>query len=188
LNANPLNITEDSLILSLKNRDVNAFEMLYNNYSKAVFAVIVKIVNSREIAEELIQDVFLKVWNNIGTYDNSKGRLYTWLIGIARNLSIDTLRSKDYKKNTYKSLDYINDVSYNEPGEEDHKAIELEGINKYLEKLKEEQRVLIELAYFQGLTQKEISEQLSISLGTVKTRIRSAMMKLRELMKEENLI
>lgn len=188
MNSNNLNITEENLIMSLKNKDMNALETLYNNYSKAVFSVIVKIVNSREIAEELIQDVFLKVWNNIATYDTSKGRLYTWLIGIARNLAIDTLRSKDYKKNSYKSLDYINDVSYNEPGEDDHKAIELAGMDKYLEKLKEEQRVLIELSYFQGLTQKEISEQLGISLGTVKTRIRSAMMRLRELMKEENLI
>lgn len=177
--------SELDLVNALKRKEKSALEYLYNNYSKAVFGIIFKILNSKELSEEILQDVFLKVWNNISTYDSSKGRLYTWLVRIAQNLSIDTLRTKDFKKNNPKNLNFINDVSYNEPLSEDVNPVELEGLSNYINKLDEKQKILIDLAYFKGFSQKEISDDLEIPIGTVKTRLRNAILALRKLTDKE---
>lgn len=177
--------SENDLINALKRKEKTALEYLYKNYSKAVFGIIFKILNSQELSEEILQDVFLKVWNNISTYDSSKGRLYTWLVRIAQNLSIDTLRTKDFKKNNPKNLDFINDVSYNEPSSDEVNPVELEGLSNYINKLDEKQRILIDLAYFKGFSQKEISDDLEIPIGTVKTRLRNAILTLRKLTGKE---
>lgn len=177
--------SELDLVNALKRKEKSALEYLYNNYSKAVFGIIFKILNSKELSEEILQDVFLKVWNNISTYDSSKGRLYTWLVRIAQNLSIDTLRTKDFKKNNPKNLNFINDVSYNEPLSEEVNPVELEGLSNYINKLDEKQKILIDLAYFKGFSQKEISDDLEIPIGTVKTRLRNAILALRKLTDKE---
>lgn len=177
--------SENDLVNALKRKEKTALEYLYKNYSKAVFGIIFKILNSKELSEEILQDVFLKVWNNISTYDSSKGRLYTWLVRIAQNLSIDTLRTKDFKKNNPKNLDFINDVSYNEPSSDEVNPVELEGLSNYINKLDEKQRILIDLAYFKGFSQKEISDDLEIPIGTVKTRLRNAILTLRKLTDKE---
>ncbi|HCN37560.1 MAG TPA: hypothetical protein DIS94_07620 [Bacteroidetes bacterium] len=177
--------SEFDLVNALKRKEKTALEYLYKNYSKAVFGIIFKILNSKELSEEILQDVFLKVWNNISTYDSSKGRLYTWLVRIAQNLSIDTLRTKDFKKNNPKNLDFINDVSYNEPSSDEVNPVELEGLSNYINKLDEKQRILIDLAYFKGFSQKEISDDLEIPIGTVKTRLRNAILMLRKLTGKE---
>ena len=177
--------SEFDLVNALKRKEKTALEYLYKNYSKAVFGIIFKILNSKELSEEILQDVFLKVWNNISTYDSSKGRLYTWLVRIAQNLSIDTLRTKDFKKNNPKNLDFINDVSYNEPSSDEVNPVELEGLSNYINKLDEKQRILIDMAYFKGFSQKEISDDLEIPIGTVKTRLRNAILTLRKLTDKE---
>ncbi len=185
MTADILYNSENDLINALKRKEKTALEYLYKNYSKAVFGIIFKILNSQELSEEILQDVFLKVWNNISTYDSSKGRLYTWLVRIAQNLSIDTLRTKDFKKNNPKNLDFINDVSYNEPSSDEVNPVELEGLSNYINKLDEKQRILIDLAYFKGFSQKEISDDLEIPIGTVKTRLRNAILTLRKLTGKE---
>jgi len=185
LAADILYNSEFDLVNALKRKEKTALEYLYKNYSKAVFGIIFKILNSKELSEEILQDVFLKVWNNISTYDSSKGRLYTWLVRIAQNLSIDTLRTKDFKKNNPKNLDFINDVSYNEPSSDEVNPVELEGLSNYINKLDEKQRILIDLAYFKGFSQKEISDDLEIPIGTVKTRLRNAILMLRKLTGKE---
>ncbi|MBE2256995.1 MAG: sigma-70 family RNA polymerase sigma factor [Ignavibacteria bacterium] len=177
--------SEFDLVNALKRKEKTALEYLYKNYSKAVFGIIFKILNSKELSEEILQDVFLKVWNNISTYDSSKGRLYTWLVRIAQNLSIDKLRTKDFKKNNPKNLDFINDVSYNEPSSDEVNPVELEGLSNYINKLDEKQRILIDMAYFKGFSQKEISDDLEIPIGTVKTRLRNAILTLRKLTDKE---
>jgi RNA polymerase sigma-70 factor (ECF subfamily) len=93
-----LKYTEEELVMLLKSGDRSAFEYLYDNYSGALNAVILKLINDRQLAEDLLQEAFVRIWNNFSTYDSSKGRLFTWMLNITRNLTIDTMRSKSFKK------------------------------------------------------------------------------------------
>lgn len=174
--------SEDELIYLLKNRDQTAFSYLYDNYSGALFGVIYKMVENRELAEDVLQEAFIKIWNNFSNYDNLKGRLFTWMLNITRNLTIDTLRSKGYKKQAkiQNSENAVNNITDKTNTAESFDAL---GIRKHLTLLKNDQRAIIDLAYFGGLTQDEISKQLDIPLGTVKTRMRTAIMELRKVLK-----
>ena len=86
--------SEEELIYLLKNRDQPAFSYLYDNYSGALFGIIYKMLEDRELAEDVLQEAFVKIWNNFSNYDSLKGRLFTWMLNITRNLTIDTVRSK----------------------------------------------------------------------------------------------
>jgi RNA polymerase sigma factor (sigma-70 family) len=159
---------------------VKAFEYLYDNYSGAVYGIILKIVRSEDFAQELLNDCFLKIWNKISDYDASKGRLFTWILNIARNIALDKLRSKEYKAKL-KTDDVsenvsISDMQYSQANNPDYI-----GVKEIIEKLPLEQKKLIDLMYFQGYSQSEISEELNMPLGTVKTRVRAAMSTLRKL-------
>ena len=160
--------------MMLRERDNNAFSYLYDNYSGALYGIIHQIIPDTEMASDTLQDVFVNIWRKIDQYDASKGRLFTWMLNIARNASIDKVRSRSYqdgRKN--QPLTENVDISTTSPNVADT------GLRKVLTKLKEEHRQLIDLSYFQGFTHEEISKMLSIPLGTVKTRIRSALMQLR---------
>jgi RNA polymerase sigma-70 factor (ECF subfamily) len=175
---------QDELIVLIRNRDQKAFAYLYDNYSQALFGVIDSIVNDQEESEDVLQNTFLKIWNNFDSYDTAKGRLYTCMLNIARNMAIDSTRSKHEKiKNkiqvTTDSVYHKNNLYV------DDKAHEAIGLKKMVDSLKEDQRELIELAYFQGYTQDEISKKMNLPLGTVKTRIRQALLVLRNLTKEK---
>lgn len=177
------NFSEEELIDLLKYKDRSAFEYLYDNYSKALFGVINKMLNNQELSEDILQEAFIKIWNKFEDYDPSKGRLFTWMINITRNLTIDTLRSKDYKKqskilNKENSVDNIS-IKNASDSVDNFDAL---GIRKHVSSLKDDQKVIIDLAYFKGYTQDEISKHLSIPLGTVKTRMRSAILELRKIL------
>ncbi|MBC7412822.1 MAG: sigma-70 family RNA polymerase sigma factor, partial [Bacteroidia bacterium] len=101
--------THDELVDMIKNRNQQAFAYLYDNYSRAIFGIINNIVTSTEEAEDVLQNTFVKIWNNFESYDSTKGRLYTWMINIARNMAIDCTRSK-HEKNKSKIQDSIDDV------------------------------------------------------------------------------
>lgn len=164
----------------LQQRNEKAFEYLYDNYSGALFGIVNSIVTDREIANDVLQHVFINIWRKIESYDPSKGRLFTWMLNIARNASIDEVRSKgfrDSQKN--QSLSGNVDVA----GVVTAPAIDDVGLRKVLTRLKGELRVLIDLSYFQGFTHEEISKMLDIPLGTVKTRIRSALIQLRTMIR-----
>jgi RNA polymerase sigma-70 factor, ECF subfamily len=90
--------TEDELVMLLKGKNEQAFAYLYDNYSAAINGVIYRMVDNVELAEDVLQETFVKIWNNLSNYDPLKGRLFTWMINIAKNLAIDTLRSKGFKK------------------------------------------------------------------------------------------
>lgn len=171
-------ISDESLIESLYSGDTYALNILYEKYSRALLGIALKIVNSQDIAEEVLQDAFLKIWNNFYTYDVSKGRLFTWMLNITRNIAIDRLRSKDYKKN-YKNPAADIDVSIDSGLSSEEQNVDHIGLKDVLEKLNPDQKKLIDMAYFQGYKQSEIAEELGIPLGTVKTKIRSAMLNLR---------
>jgi RNA polymerase sigma-70 factor, ECF subfamily len=171
--------SEEELVLQLQGRNQQAFSYLYDNYSGALNGVIIRLVDDAGLAEDILQEAFLKIWNNFSSYDASKGRLFTWMVNITRNLTIDTLRSKGYKKQQKISADE-NSVSNYADGTVKEKFDAL-GIKKQLASLKPEQRSIIDMAYFGGYTQEEISKETGVPLGTVKTRMRTAILELRKL-------
>lgn len=173
--------SEEELVLLLKQKDQQAFAYLYDNYAPALNGVIYRMVEEKQLAEDILQEAFVKIWNNFPSYDSSKGRLFTWLLNLTKNLTIDTLRSKGYKKQQKISSDEnsVSNLSDSGYGSDKFDSI---GLRNQLSNLKPEQRTLIELAYFNGFTQDEIAKQTGIPLGTVKTRLRSAIIELRKLL------
>ena len=171
--------TELELVSLLKNRDNKAFGYLYDNYSASLYTIISQIVNDVELANDVLQEVFINIWRKIESYDSTKGRLFTWMLNIARNASIDTLRSKGYQ-NSRKNQVLPEREGWNIDNQMSQMNVDNIGFKKVLEKLRPEHRVLIELAYFKGYTHEEIAEIEEIPLGTVKTRIRNALLQLRE--------
>jgi RNA polymerase sigma factor (sigma-70 family) len=177
------NYSEEQLIVLLKEKNETGFHHLYDNYSGALYGVILRIVQSKEYTEEIIQDVFVKIWNSIHQYDSSKGRFYTWMINIARNTAIDYLKSKSFQ-NELKNQP-LPDFVYNSAElSTTNNSSDFIGFSNVLESLEIDKQELINLAYYQGYTQNEISEKLKIPLGTVKTKMRNALMKLKDLLKD----
>jgi RNA polymerase sigma-70 factor, ECF subfamily len=182
---NSIKYTHDELVSQIQARNQKAFAYLYDNYSTALFNVINAIVNSEEEAEDVLQNVFLKVWNSFDMYDSAKGRLYTWMLNIARNMAIDSTRSKHEKVKS--KIQSTSELVYQKNSliENENQTLEAIGVNTLLAYLKEDQRELINLAYYFGYTQEEISKKLNMPLGTIKTKIRQALLILRELGKNE---
>lgn len=171
--------TEQELISYLKERNDFAFSYLYDNYSGALFSVISNIVPDKEIAGDVLQEVYINIYKKIDTYDSGKSRLYTWMLNIARNEAIDTIRSKGYR-NSQQNRE-VTEAVYEQAGST-QLNIDKIGLRKLLEKIKPDYRDLIDLSYFKGLTQEEISQYQGIPLGTVKTRLRAALSQLRALL------
>ena len=172
--------SEAELISSLKHKEEQAFSYLYDNYAPALYNIIQQIVPEREVASDVLQEVFLNIWRKIDSYDADKGRLFTWMLNIARNASIDKLRSKGYQ-DSLKNQSLDDDVNMYA-----HQSVKIHtddyGLRKLVNKLKDEQKILVELSYFQGFTHEEIARSLNLPLGTVKTRIRAALSQLRILL------
>ena len=169
---------EQELVSSLRNRDNQAFGYLYDHYSGALYGMIRQIVNEAEISNDVLQETFVNIWRRIDSYDETKGRLFTWMLNIARNAAIDKIRSKAFQQlQRQQSLGDGEAIQLSvKPGIDDY------GLKKLLLKLKDEQRQLIDLSYFQGFTHEQIAKALDMPLGTVKTRIRSALTQLRALL------
>lgn len=176
--------TQDELIVLIRERNQKAFSYLYDNYSKALFGVINTIVNDQEESEDVLQNTFLKIWNNFASYDESKGRLYTWMLNIARNLAIDSTRSK-HEKIKNKIQEPTDSVYHKNNLYTENNSHENIGLKNIVNNLKEDQKEIIDLAYYEGYTQEEISKKLSLPLGTVKTKVRQALLTLRDLTKKE---
>jgi RNA polymerase sigma-70 factor (ECF subfamily) len=172
---------EEELIALLKGSDESAFAYLYDNYSAALYGIIYRIINNNQLAEDVLQEAFVKIWNNFSSYDASKGRLFTWMVNIARNLSIDTTRGKSYKQQM-KIQSNENAVTNASNRVNENERFDLLGVRQQLTALKEDQKQIIDLAYFQGFTQNEISQKLGIPLGTVKTKIRTAILELKKIL------
>ncbi|MBV9961909.1 MAG: sigma-70 family RNA polymerase sigma factor [Parafilimonas sp.] len=173
--------TENELVQLLKQRTQAAFSYLYEHYSGALYSIILSIIQDKELANDTLQEVFIKIWRQIEQYDPQKGRLFTWMVNISRNASIDILRSKGY--NAQKQNRELTESVYTAAGTINIETDKI-GLRKVVDNLKDDFKVLIDLAYFQGYTQDEISKTLNIPLGTVKTRLRSALTALREFIKK----
>jgi RNA polymerase sigma factor (sigma-70 family) len=157
-------------------------EYLYDHYAGALLGVVARILKKEEVAEEVLQDVFLKIWDRIESYDASKGRLFTWMLNIARNQAIDKTRSKEFSK-AKKTGDIDNYVNRIENEGYVEQKVEGIGLQNLLNTLPEDQRFIIDQHYLKGYTQAEIAEEFNLPLGTVKTRMRLAMKELRNLLK-----
>jgi RNA polymerase sigma-70 factor (ECF subfamily) len=140
--------------------------------------VIFRILKKEEIAEEVLQDVFIKIWDRFDNYDASKGKLFTWMLNIARNQAIDKTRSKEISKEQ-KTSGIENVVSRIDSEEYVEQRVEGIGVKDILKNLPQEQKFVVEYLYFQGYSQSELAEEFNIPLGTVKTRLRLAMQQLR---------
>lgn len=173
-----------TLVERLKKKEKEAMSLLYDHYSDALFGVISRIVKEEKIAEEVLNDTFLKIWNKIDAYDPGKGRLFTWMLQISRNLAIDKLRSKEYSQSK-KTEDLQNHVYPTSDAGTTRQNEEDIGVRDLLDHLREEERLVIDLVYFQGYTQSEIAKEKNIPLGSVKTRLRMAMQNLRKVLSEK---
>ncbi|MBC7913081.1 MAG: sigma-70 family RNA polymerase sigma factor [Pyrinomonadaceae bacterium] len=173
-------LSETELIMAIRQKSKIGSEALYDMYSASLFGVIVRIVQDQELAEDLLQDTFVKIWNSFESYDETKGRLFTWMVNLARNLSVDKLRSKDFRNNS-KNQDIENSVVIIDEQRNTTLKPELLGVREMVDNLKPEAKAVLDLIYFKGYTHVEAAEELGIPLGTVKTRVRLAIISLRKL-------
>ena len=176
-------MTQEELIPLLLKKDDRSFTLLYDNYSKSLYGVIFTLIKDREEAEDVLQEVFEKKKKNIDSYNESKGRLYTWMLNIARNTSIDKLRSKGFNNNQ-QNLSADNFVHILDDNSKTINQIDAIGIKEFIKKLKPKCIQIIDLLFFKGYTQQETSDELEIPLGTVKTQNRNCMNELRLLINE----
>ena len=178
---------DDSMLFRLvQHADEQAFSVFYDRYVNLVFSIALTIVGNHTTAEEIVQDVFLKIWKKNHTYQPERSKLNTWLSAITRNRSIDELRKKktrvEERQIPWADIDQQQDQDEAGPEERVQLKIEQRVVRRALSQLPEDQRQAIWLAYFYGLTQSQIAQQLDLPLGTVKTRIRLGMQKLRALL------
>lgn len=174
-------MTQEELLPLIYKKDEKAFTLLYDMYSKSLYGVICNLIKDQEEAENILQEVFLKIWKNIDSYGSEKGRFYTWMVNIARNTSIDKLRSKGYNINP-KNLSTDNFVNLLHDNTKLTTKIDSIGIKEFVKKLKPKCIKIIDLLFFKGYNQQETSEELEITLGTVKTQNRNCINELRNLL------
>jgi RNA polymerase sigma-70 factor (ECF subfamily) len=174
-----ISLSEEELVLALRQREKIAVEALYDMYSSSLFGVISRIINDTATSEDVLQDTFVKIWNSFASYSTEKGRLFTWMVNIARNLAIDKIRSKDFK-NQNKNQELENNVAFIDEQRNTVYKPELLGIKDLVETLKPEQKLILDLVYFKGYTHVEAADELGVPLGTIKTRLRMAIMQLRK--------
>ncbi|CAN5498934.1 sigma-70 family RNA polymerase sigma factor [soil metagenome] len=172
-------IPEDQLVGLLLEKDKFALNYLYDHYSSALNGVIYRIIGQEELSSEVLQDAFIKIWTNIHSYDPKKGKLFTWMLNISRNLAIDKIRSKEYKKSA-ETDDIVKNVSVYDKSNMLETNTDDIGVKDLLKKLQPDQEMIIDLLYFQGYTQSEVAKEYDIPLGTVKTRLRNGLINLRK--------
>ena len=170
----------NALIERMQQNDEHAFSKLYLLYSEAMYGIIYSIVLDEAVAEEVLQDTFIKIWNNSSSYNIEKGRFFTWILNIARNTAIDKTRSKGFK-NSRKNLSTTNFVDILTSTDNLNKKTNAIGIRNFVDKLKPTCIKIIDLLFFKGFTQKDAAEELEMPLGTLKTRNRNCLRDLRTL-------
>ena len=182
MHPEPAQANDVELLKAIVARNEAALAQLYDRYRTILFGLLMRILNNREEAEDVLQEVFLQVWRKAADFDESRGRPFTWLVTLARSRGIDRLR-------TLASRERVAEAGAREVSEEISDAAtdafksEQRGlVSDALAKLPDEQKRPIMLAYFDGLTQSEIATHLGSPLGTVKTRMRTGMIRLRELL------
>ncbi|HYY42871.1 MAG TPA: sigma-70 family RNA polymerase sigma factor [Pyrinomonadaceae bacterium] len=177
---------DTELLHAIARGDESSLAALYDRYSAILLGLLLRILHDRPEAEDVLQEVFLQVWRRAHDFDEARGRGFTWLVTLARSRAIDRLRSIDARTRAAtaagrevreETVDATDDVLHSE-----QRVV----VQAALAQLPEEQRRALWLAYYDGLTQAEIAAQLNQPLGTIKTRMRSGLIKLRELLREQS--
>jgi RNA polymerase sigma-70 factor, ECF subfamily len=174
--------SDPELAARLKRRDPQAMADLYDRYGRLAYSLILRIVRDAALAEDLVQETFLRVWNRAQAFDEERGALGPWLLAVARNRAIDYIRSSGGKmaRNAYELGEMENPALFANLESQMVSADQARRIREALAKLNPSQRNVIELAYFEGLSQTEMAEKMGQPLGTIKTWVRSALKNLRE--------
>lgn len=179
-----------ALIQAVVRREPEAFDVLYERYVRFVYSISLRILNHSELAEEVTLDVFERVWEKADSFEAARGSVKSWLARMTRNRAIDRLRYEQVRPD-FRALsweDWFQDLHGGRPGPESRAAAELQRgrVREAIEELPPEQQVVLAYAFFGGYSHREIAEQLSLPLGTVKTRVRLAMQKLAFLLRDES--
>src|SRR5215469_14237710 len=169
------------LVRRLQQRDPRALGELYDRYGRLAFSLILRIVRDAGIAEDLVQETFLRVWNRVGGFDADKGAIGPWLLAVARNRAIDYLRSASGRERNSLELEETEHHSlYRDMESEIFESDRARRVKAAVQKLSPQYRQVIELAYFEGLSHTEMAERMGQPLGTVKTWVRTALKMLRD--------
>ncbi|MGB1308771.1 MAG: RNA polymerase sigma factor [Oceanihabitans sp.] len=174
-------VLENQIVDYLKNGDKKAITLLYENYSDALYGVILKVISDKDLAQDVLQETFIKVWKKGKTYDAKKAKLFTWLYRIAYNSAIDKVRSQSKKTKRHVQIEESNvykltTKSLNE---------EVLDIKTHLNTIEEKYQIVINALFFEGMTQQEASEELNIPLGTIKSRLKIGLRELKKIYNPE---
>lgn len=176
-------LSEQHIIDLLQSGDKKAISLIYDRYSAALYGVACRIVKSEEIAQDVLQDAFIKIWKNASSYNRTKGTLFTWILNITRNTAIDKTRSIHFRyKGKVQPIDHF--VNNSEAVFSHEMNVNHIGVRKKIEILEDKYRTIIDLIYFNGYTQREVAEKLDIPLGTVKSRVKIAFRELRNVLSD----
>ncbi len=178
-------ISDVELLHAIARRDEQALAFLYDRYRSILFGLLVRILSVREEAEDVLQEVFLQVWRRSGDFNEQRGRPFTWLVTLARSRAIDRLRMLGARHRLAVSVAQDPSDQSSDAVNDTYKSEQRKIVVSALAELSAEQRDALLLAYFGGLTQSEIASQLNTPLGTVKTRMRSGLIKLREILNKQ---
>jgi len=168
---------ENEIVNLLKNGDKKAISLLYEYYSDSIYGVILKVISDEEIAQDALQESFVKIWKNSKKYDPSKAKLFTWLYRVAYNTAIDKVRSLKKKTNNEVQIETssVYRITTNALNED------VLDIQKHLNTLDEKYQIVINALFFDGMTQQEASEELNIPLGTIKSRLKIGLRELKKI-------
>ena len=170
-------LLEKHIVELLQERNDKAISLLYDNYGDTLLGVAKKVVRSEDLAQDVLQESFVKIWKKADSYDPSKAKLFTWLFRIVRNTAIDKLRSVNTKTSKEIQID-VSDVYT--IGVESTKP-ELMDVQEHLNKIEDKYQMVLDALFFQGMTQQEASEALDIPLGTIKSRLKIGLRELRKI-------
>jgi RNA polymerase sigma-70 factor (ECF subfamily) len=172
-------IDTKELVIELQNKRASAFAVLYDHYAPALLGIAYKIVKDKTIAEEILKDVFVKIWKHIDTYDATKGTLFTWMLNITQNTCKDYFRSKQYKYQQFIAESAVEDIGGNYIPSVNNNPESNIDYQIFMQKIEPKYKDIIDLVYIYGYSQEQVAEKLKVPLGTVKTRTRAALKQLR---------
>jgi RNA polymerase sigma-70 factor (ECF subfamily) len=182
LQPEPAQTADVNLLHAIARRDEAALASLYDRYRRILFGLLFRILGSREEAEDILQEVFIQVWRRAADFDEQRGKPFTWLVTLARSRAIDRLRQLSARERLAALNAQEAPAEASDAAQDAYRSEQREIVSGALAQLPEDQRQTLLLAYFDGLTQSEIAKRLGEPLGTVKTRMRTGMIRLRELL------